>query len=143
MRENLKYNITNYLKTDSKIQVILMFVIIVLSTILMLISFTLSIYSVETINAQTECNKEICTLHFFEMNATKEKYDFVKIKSKKYEIENINYAEASLDAANNIIQELSLKLENYQGNHNEIIELNLYKNKEKILKKIVKIILER
>ena len=143
MREELRFNITNYLKVDNKKQNVIKIGVIVLSIILIYISFTISIYKVDIVNAQTTCDNKICILSYFVRNSSYEKYEFVKIKNKKYKIKNIVLEEASINENNDIIQEVSIELKDYKGINNEIVKINLLKNKEKIINKIVKIIVER
>jgi len=143
MKEKLKFNIVNYLKTNSRNQIIIMFIVLLLFIVLIFISSIFSIYTIDTINVQTICDKDECLLKFFKTNLNNDKYVFAKIRKKEYKIKNYVLGEASIDEDNNIIQEVSMTLKGYQGINNEIIEINLYKNKDRIIKKIAKIIVER
>ena len=48
-----------------------------------------------------------------------------------------------MDTANQAYQKIAINAIDYKGNNNEIVKLKIYKNKEKIIKKVWKQILER
>ena len=143
MKEELKYNLYNYLKTNSKKQFSLSILLLILCSFLLFFLIKIKIYDVEIINAQTSCELENCTIKFYQNNLIKKEYNFAKIKNKKYQITNISFAEPMIDNTNTILQEVNVNLKNYQGNQNEIVEIKLYKNKERMIKKIFKIMVER
>jgi hypothetical protein len=143
MKEELKYNLINYLYEKNKVKTCWVMVITFLLIILFIIFMFYKIYDVENVNAQVFCEEENCKImyyHYIDFNST---YDFVKINNQKYEIEELNYSDLSLDNSNNTYQSVLLYLDNYRGNNNEIVKIKLYKNKEFILKKIWHIIVER
>lgn len=143
MKEELKYNLTNYLITNTKKQKVITILVGLTLLILFLFSMLFKIDDIEIKNALTVCIEQNCTLKFYDNKVKNVKYDFVKVKESKYRINQIEFAEPSLDSTNGLVQEVTLKLKKYQGINNEIVEIKLYKNKEKLLKKIVKMIVER
>ena len=143
MKEEFKYNLTSYLITHNRKQIILSFIIFIGLIIFVFLSFKYTIYNIEKTNAKTICNQEECTINFYHYGISKEDYQFIKIKDKKYEIIASSFSEPTLDNTNTIIQEVTLKLQNYKGINNEIVEIKVYKNKEKKKKKIMDIIVER
>ena len=68
---------------------------------------------------------------------------FVKVGTLKYEIEDITIGEIQSDYLNNTFHDFTLKLKEYKGKNNDVVEIQLLKNKEKVIKKIWKIIVER
>ena len=142
MMPELKYNLINYLKNNNKKQSILYILSIILIIIVLIILFAYKSYSVEIINGRTICEENKCVVKYYNIQS-KNDYDFVKIKNKEYKIESIEYGEIQFDSANNFFQEVTLILQKYRGKNNEIIEMKFYKNKERLIKKIYNLVVER
>ena len=78
-------------------------------------------------------------------------YDWIFLSNRKfslwicknYEIQEVLFGEPVLDRYNTSIQNITLKLKEYKGKNNEFVVLDIFKNKESLLKKIAKIIKER
>ena len=143
MKDELKYNLTNYLISNNKREKVITILIIFILLILLLISVILKIEDIEVFHAITTCEEKNCVLKFYRKLVKYVIYDINKIKEKKYKIKKIEFAEPGLDKENSILQEVTLNLKQYQGINNEIVEIKLYKNKEKLIKKIIRIIVER
>ncbi len=143
MNEKLKYNLLNYLKYNNKTQFKLMVMVLILFLGVFGMAITFNIYNIEKINAQIICNEEACNIKFYQTGVNTEKFSFIEIKNQKYKIQDLKYAEPTLNENNLILQEVTLKLKEYSYKNNEIVELKIYKNKEKLIKKILNIILER
>lgn len=143
MKEELKYNITSYLMADNKMSIVLSTIIILIMILIIIFSCIYNIYNVNSTNAITNCEKDNCFLSFYNYGIEYEKYQFVELKNKKYEVESIDFMSPNLDEKNTIFQEVNIKLKNYKGLNNEIVEIKIFKNKEKLIKKIFKIVLER
>jgi hypothetical protein len=114
--------------------------------LLALIFFLMSIYKVNdvlSLNGQVYCEEKNCLIKYYLSSGINNNYDYVKINNVKYEVDNIEYGELNVDSNNNVYQEVTLKLADYSGNNNEIVNVLLYRNKEIILKKIWQIIVER
>ena len=61
----------------------------------------------------------------------------------KYEVEDLKIGELQSDFFNNTFHDFTLKLKEYKGENNDVVGIQLLKNKEKMIKKIWKIIVER
>ena len=70
-------------------------------------------------------------------------YEFFEINDKNVEIETIHFDEPILDNLNNAYQKVTLKGKEIKGENNKIMKLKIFQNKEKIIQKIGKIIIER
>lgn len=142
MQEYLKYNLNRYLRKDRKKYVYFYLVPFVLLFTLILCSYKKDAYSVYETNAQTLCNNE-CTLTFYYPYKEGFTYDLIKINGRKYEIEETFFGDVMLDSSNEGIQSMTLKVKEYEGKNQEFVRLQIYQNKEKMLKKIMKIMKER
>lgn len=142
MREDLKYNLNSYLQKKNNHSILFALLCFLFLGIL-IASFLLDAYNIKTINAQTICEEEVCEIVFYGQAGEPFKYDFIKINEKKIEVEALNFGEVMLDNTNNAIQRITLKGKEYKGKNNEIIKVKIFQNKEKIIKKIGKIIIER
>lgn len=142
MREDIKYNLNSYLQKRKKHSILVTFLFLLFITIL-LISITIDAYNILAINAQTVCEETTCEIVFYWQAEKPLTYDFIKINDKKVEVESINFGEIVLDNTNNAIQKVTLKGKECQGKDNEILKIKIFQNKEKIIKKIGKIIIER
>jgi len=142
MREDIKYNLNSYLQKRKKHSILVTFLFLLFITIL-LISITIDAYNILAINAQTVCEETTCEIVFYWQAEKPLTYDFIKINDKKVEVESINFGEVVLDNTNNAIQKVTLKGKEYQGKDNEILKIKIFQNKEKIIKKVGKIIIER
>lgn len=142
MKEEYKYNLINYLN-DNKKSTIFLIVIILLINCFGFMSYFITVYNTEKTTGITKCNNSECYIEFYLQGILKNSYNFVKIKDKKYDIDYIEYTEPEIDTSNTILQKVTIKLSKYKGYNNEIVEVSLYKNKEKLIKKIYKIIVER
>ena len=142
MREDIKYNLNSYLQKRKKHSILVTFLFLLFITIL-LISITIDAYNILAINAQMVCEETNCEIVFYWQAEKPLTYDFIKINDKKVEVESINFGEVVLDNTNNAIQKVTLKGKEYQGKDNEILKIKIFQNKEKIIKKIGKIIIER
>lgn len=143
MHDYLKYNLNSYLQKDKNknhcfIYVSLFFFILIIITIITFYS-----YNVITLTAQTFCDTEECELVFYWQTNRPFQYEFFKVNDKKVEIDAINFDDPILDNLNNAYQKVTLKGKEYKGENNEIVTIKIFQNKEKIIKKIGKIIIER
>lgn len=142
MSDYLKYNLLRYLtykiKLKSSLFVGVLFLLIALMGYL---SFH-EIYDVYSLDAHVVCDQS-CVLHFYLPTSVKFDYHFIKVNTLNYEIEDIKIGEVQSDYSNHTFQDFTLKLKEYKGHNNDVVEIQLLKNKEKIIKKIWKIILER
>ena len=144
MNDYLRYNIHNYLHSNVKKQHFLTRVGAVIFLILLLFSCNIDTYAILNTSGLTTCEENICLVSFYITSSEKiVQYDFIKINSQKVELEEIDFGEITLDNANNAYQKVTLKIKEWRGNHNEIVKLKIYQNKEKMIKKITKIIIER
>ncbi len=143
MNEKLKNNLPSYLNKDEKKGGIFLFLLILFLFIFILFSFTHKTYNVLNTNAQTVCENNACTLHFYWMVDQNFEYEFIKINEKKYDVEDVKYEEVVMDSSNNGYQEIILKAKEYQGKNKEVVKLQIYKNKERVIKKIINRIMER
>lgn len=143
MKEEIKYNLINYLKDNATKQKVLVVLVALFLFLIIVFYLLFSVIQVETTNALTSCNNT-CHLEFYLTDVQKNnKFRFIKVGKKQYNIKDIEFLEPEINSVNQIVQKVQLELENYDGKNNEIVELKLYKNKETMLKKIVRIILER
>lgn len=143
MNEYLKYNFQNYINTNTKKHQVFYFLLILILILLIVFCYVLEIHDVELVKATTICTENNCNVNFYHNGTLKVEYNFVKIKNEKYLIENISFLEPVIDYTNNIIQNVTLDLKEFKGSDKEIVDLKIYKNKEKVIKKIWKIIVER
>ena len=141
MQEYIKYNLHHYLRKDAKKYTFLWVIPICLFLLLVGFAYKRNAYDVLEVKGQTICNEE-CTIEFFYPTESF-LYEFVKINHKKYEIQEVLFGEPVLDRYNTSIQNITLKLKEYKGKNNEFVVLDIFKNKESLLKKIAKIIKER
>lgn len=141
MSEYINYNLHRYLFQDTKKYQWIWFVPICLFLLLFFLAYKHTAYEVIEVKGQTFCNEE-CTINFF-YPADSFIYEFIKIKNQTYDVQKIEFADPILDGNNNALQNITLTLKEYKGNHNEFVVLKIFKNKENMLKKITKIIKER
>ena len=141
MQEYIKYNLHRYLKQDAHKYTY--FWLIPICLFLFLIGFTYkkNAYDVIEVKGQTFCDEE-CRINFF-YPVDSFFYEFVKINHEKYEIEEVKFDDPILDSTNRAIQSITLKLKDFKGKNNEFVIVDIFKNKESMLKKIAKIIKER
>lgn len=142
MKEYLKYNLNSYLHKDKNKYVFLCFVPLIIIVFLLFYSYEKKAYSVYETNAETLCDVD-CNLTFYYPYTEGFYYDFIKINEKSYEIEDIYFGDIVLDSSNEGIQNITLKVKEYKGKNQEFVKLQIYKNKEKLIKKIVRIMKER
>lgn len=142
MKEYLKYNQNNYLHKDRKKYAYFSFLPFILISVVFLFIVRKEAYSVYETNGQILC-EESCSITFYYPYQEGFSYDFIKINGQKIEIEELFFGNVILDSSNIGMQSITLKAKEYKGNHNEFVKLQIYKNKEKMLKKIGKIIKER
>ena len=143
MKDEYKFNLIQYLIFNNKKCIFVAILIVFILISLVTSSFIIRVFDIEKVTAQVVCENNACTLNFYNIGLEKNNFKFVKIKEDKYYIENLVLSEPKLNADNIAFQEVSLKLKSYQGLNNEIVELKMYKNKEILIKKIFKIIIER
>lgn len=142
MPEYLKYNFNGYLYKDRKKYAYFYLVPIVTILLLLFYSYKKEAYNVYETNAKTICN-EVCQITFYFPYKEGFSYDFIKINGKKYEVEETFFGDVMLDSSNEGIQSITLKVKEYEGKNQEFVRLQIYKNKEKFIKKIIKIMKER
>lgn len=142
MKEEYKYNLIKYLD-DNKKGTIYLILLFALFSFFGFISYYTTVYNIKKTNGITKCNNSVCYIEFYFQGVLKNDYNFVKIKDKKYYINHIEYSEPEIDTSNLIFQKVRIKLSKYKAYDNEIVEISLYKNKEKLIKKIYEIIIER
>ena len=142
MNEYIKYNQHSYLQKDRKKYTFFWFTPILILIVLFAYTFKKEAYNVYETTAETLCDEE-CTIHFYYPYSEGFTYDFIKINDRSYEIENIIFGNVVLDSSNIGLQGITLKVKEYKGKNNEFVKLQIYKNKEKMIKKIAKIIKER
>ncbi len=142
MKEYLRYNQNNYIHKDRKKYAYFSFLPFFLIAFLLIFIVRKEAYSVYETNAQTLC-EESCNISFYFPYQEGFTYDFIKINGKKVEIEELFFGNTLLDSSNIGMQSVTLKVKEYKGNNNEFVKLQIYKNKENMLKKIWKIIKER
>lgn len=142
MQEYLKYNLNSYLRKDRKKYVYFYLVPFAILFTIIWWSYKKDAYSVYETNAQTLCN-DTCMLTFYYPYSEGFTYDFIKINGSRYEIEETFFGDVVLDSSNEGIQSMTLKVKEYEGKNQEFVKLQIYKNKEKMLKKIIKIMKER
>ncbi len=143
MNDDIKYNLHSYLNEDKTNHKYLLGSICLFIFLFLFLSFFISNYDIVTENATTLCDNKECTIEFFWPIEKTWLCDKIKINTMDYEIEQINFEEVFMDNTNNAYQKIILKVKDYKGNNNEIVKLKIYKNKEKIIKKVLKKILER
>lgn len=141
MREDLKYNLASYLQKKNNYS-FFVFLLFFLFLVLFVASLVIDTYNITTINAETNC-EETCEVVFYWPVEKTMKYDFIKINDKRIEIENLKFGEIELNNTNTAFQKIALKGKEYKGENNEIVKVKIFQNKEKIIKKIGKIIIER
>lgn len=142
MQEYLKYNLNSYLRKDRKKYAIFYLVPILIVLATFLYAIKKDAYSVYETNAETLCN-DSCMLTFYYPYREGFTYDFIKINGSKYEIEETFFGDVVLDSSNEGFQSITLKVKEYEGKNQEFVKLQIYKNKEKLIKKIIKIMKER
>ncbi len=144
MNDYLKYNIHNYLQGKGKKQNFLVGIGMVIFLILLFFSCYIDTYAILSTNGMTTCEENTCFVSFYINSSGKIlQYDFIKINNQKVELEEIDFGEITLDNTNNAYQKVTLKIKEWRGNHNELVKLKIYQNKEKMIKKITKLIIER
>ncbi len=141
MSEYLKYNLPSYLNKDKNKYSFFWLIPFCLFLILLFYAYKKEAYDVLEVKGQIFCQEE-CTINFF-YPTTDFIYEFIKINHKTYEIETVSFSDPVLDSNNNALQNISLKVKKFQGNQNEFVTMQIYKNKERLLKKIAKSIIER
>lgn len=142
MQNYLKYNLYSYLnKERKKFRIISVSIVIVFFLVFCYFS-KIDAYNVYTTNAQIICDSE-CSFQFYYPVSKGFSYDFIKINGKKDKVENVVFGNVVMDSSNIGLQTILLKAKEYKGKQNEFVQIQIFKNKEKITKKIIKIIKER
>lgn len=142
MKNYLKYNLLSHLHIEAKKYTILWILPIVLLFFLLYYAYRQEVYAVYETNAETLCESD-CNLSFYYPVEKGFYYDYIKINEKQYEIEEVYFGSYLLDTTNVGLQKITLKVKEYQGKNNEYVNLKIFKNKEKLIKKIIKIMKER
>lgn len=142
MKNYLKYNLMSHLYNEAKKYTFIWIFPIVFLFFLMYYAYRQEVYVVFETNAETLCESE-CNLSFYYPIEKGFYYDYIKINEKKYEIEEVYFGNYLLDTTNVGLQKITLKVKEYQGKNNEYVNLKIFKNKEKLVKKIIKIMKER
>ncbi len=142
MQEYLKYNYYRYMHLDEHRFLVLSGIFLIALISICMYSMQKQTTKVYETTAQMECQEE-CLLEFYYPSNQAFVYDYIRINEKKFEIEAVFFGDAMLDSSNNAIQNIKLKVKEYQGNPQEFVQLQIYQNKEKFLTKIFKIIKER
>ncbi len=143
MKDEYKFNLNNYLLNNNRKQIFLGILVLIILICFITISLVFHVYNIQTVRAKTICEHNECILNFYNSDFINNNYKFVKIKKKQYKIEKIVWAEPFFNQNNILFQEVSLILKDYKGQNNKIIEIEIYKNKDVLMKKIWKILLER
>lgn len=139
MKEYLEYNLQSYLLNKSRKEHILLIVIIILVFALLFISYSYEFYNITNVNAETICEEENCSVTFYWQTLVSPFiYDLIKINNKELDIETVDFEEMLLDSSNIAYQKITLKVKEFKGNNKEIVKLQIYQNKEKIIKQIIK-----
>ncbi len=142
MNDYLKYNLPRYLKYKMTLKTSLFIgLILLLISLFGFLSFY-ETYDSYSLSAQVRCDTS-CKMHFYLPTSMRFDSQFVKVGTLKYEIEDITIGEIQSDYLNNTFHDFTLKLKEYKGKNNDVVEIQLLKNKEKVIKKIWKIIVER
>lgn len=142
MSDYLKYNRYNYLNKDKKRHIGIYFSSLLFVVFIILFLVNYNTYNVYNTNAQTVCDTE-CRLVFYYPCAESFTYEFIKINGKEFAVEETFFDEVLLNSENIGMQNITLKVKEYKGNNNEFVKLQIYKNKETLFKKIIKIVKER
>lgn len=143
MQEYLKYNLNSYLYQDKNKYLILIIIPFLMFGLVIWYTYIKEVYVTYEVSASTTCNSNDCTIRFYKEINEPFIYEYIKINNQKYEIEEVFYGNKMLDSLNNAIQELVIKAKEYKGNNNEFVKLKIYKNKEKLINKIYKVVKER
>lgn len=142
MNDYLKYNLQRYLNYKIKLKTGLFVGLILLLIFLLGILSFHETYEVYALNAQVICDSS-CELRFYLPTSVKFDYHFIRVEGLKYEVEDLKIGELQSDFFNNTFHDFTLKLKEYKGENNDVVGIQLLKNKEKMIKKIWKIIVER
>ncbi len=142
MKEYLRFNLNSHLYKNSKKYSITWFIPLIIIIFIIIFSLTHSVYNVYDVSAIYKCDQK-CTLDFYISILDGFTYDYITINNKTYEIDNILYGDIELNENNVGIQKIALEVKEYEGKNNEVVKLKIFKNKEKMLKKIYEIIKER
>jgi len=141
MKEQLKYNKYNYFK-EERFNLLNYFIFLIFLIFIIFIS-TYKIDIIEEITATTTCSNNNCTISFYNLTTRELKEEEWTIKDKTYKVEEYKYGEVMLDTNNNSLNLVTIKLKDYKGSNNEIVTLKGIKNREILVVKLFKIILER
>lgn len=134
MKEYLKYNQCTYLQKDNKKYAFCYLIPLFIIFFLLIYSLKKDAYNVQEMNAEVACLED-CSLTFYYPVTSGFYYDFIKINEKKYEIEDVIFGNMILDSSNIGVQKITLKAKEYKGKQGEFVKLQIYKNKEKLIKK--------
>ncbi len=139
MREYLKYNLQSYLLNQTKREHILLSFLIIIVFALLCFSCSYEFYNITHVNAEMICEEENCSVTFYWQTLTSPfVYDCIKINNEKVDIEKVDFEDMMLDSSNIAYQKITLKVKEFKGNNKEIVKLQIYQNKEKIIKQIIK-----
>lgn len=140
MKEEIKYNLTSYLYTENKKQIIIGIAILFLFSCITFLLCFIKIEDCEKKNAYVICKENECQIHFYQEEFWQKEPESVRIKNQKYHIKTIDKQEVKINNEIEIVEEITLSLKNYQGKTNEIIEIEICKSKERMIKKILEMI---
>ncbi len=143
MHEALKNNLFNYLNKDAHKGWFLITSMVIVLISIIVFTYKIEVYNVWSTKAITNCSEDICLLEFYLPTDKNLEIDFVKINNNSYNVLEEVYGEVVLDSANSGYQTVTLKLEEYLGEDQKIVELKIMENKENISKKIINKIVER
>lgn len=140
MRDDLKYNMYNYYNKNNDKKIIITLIIIIMILLFLFISYNEEIVSVNKVTGQCICNNEDCSLLFYyPKNLSFQKIEF---NNNIYNIDDLNISKENI-SLNDEYEEIILSSNKISCSFDEVVNINLHSSKEKIIKKIVKIILER
>lgn len=138
MLEFLNYNLNSYLNKPLNTHLILRIISIIIPIILLIYSILNYSYNIYHTTAINECFNNVCTLSFTIPKKEDFLTDLVIINNHEYFINQISFENIS-----SYDQKITLKLKEYQGINKEVVNLQIFKNKEKLISKIYQIIVER
>lgn len=134
MKEELKYNTYTYFKRKYGGTWVVTSISILALIALVIFACTYKIEMVETYSAESICEKKDCVMKLYlptkEVHALKK----IKIENKTYQVKEIQLGEAFIDTNNNPLQEVKIKIADKKILNNEIIEIKIIKQKQKLMK---------
>lgn len=144
MNEFLKYNLQAFGLQTKKLSIYhpLFILLFALMFGFCIYCFSLDTYKMTSTNAQVVCEED-CNLFFYTSSFDSDQVAFVKVNQKKYFDSSFSLEEPFLDEYNQAVQKVTLNLKEFQGKNNEIVTVKIFKDKEKLIKRLFKIITER